>query len=272
VEVQERLSAFFDGELPSPAQELVSEHIRSCVSCTEEFQRFEKLSQMASQLRRSEPPVGLWIELEKRLNAANVPSSTLRSRPLRTGLVATAALLLIGLAVGYYAQTTWFAHGHADHLGENFGLYLDEFTHDPARAQQTLIGNFDGKATSLKEIMLRVKYRPVVADGLPKGYKLDGMYLLKMPCCICPQAILKGNDGHVLAVFEHDGDEPTWFADRPKVQCRCAGRPTSVVEINGKLAASYKSGSRYVTLVGLRDLDETTRLIGQLTASQPVEN
>lgn len=269
VEAQERLSAYFDGELPSPERGSVADHIKSCAICAKEFERFEKLSQMASKLRRPEPPAGLWNELEKKLDAA-VASSRPRARYLRRRIVAMAALLLVGLALGYYVKKTWFGHGNVDHLAANFGSYLEIFQHDPVKAQQMLIANYDGNATSLEEIIRRVKYRPVVADRLPEGYKLEGLYLLKMPCCICPQAVVRGDDGNVLAVFEHGPDEPDWFGDRPMVKCRCAGKPTAIVEIDGKLAATYKSGSRYVTLVGLRDLDETTRLIGHLAASQPV--
>lgn len=267
VEAQERLSAFFDGELPSPEQESVADHIESCAICAKEFERFEKLSQMASKLRSPEPPAGLWNELEKKLDAA-VVSSRPRARYLRKRIVAMAALLLIGLALGFYVKKTWFGHGHGDHLAANFGSYLETFQHDPVQAQQILIANYDGNATTLEEITRRVKYRPAVADGLPEGYTMDSLYLLKMPCCICPQAVLKGDDGNVLAVFEHDTDQPIWFGNRPMVKCRCAGKPTNIVEIDGKLAASYKSGSRYVTLVGLRDLDEATRLIGHLAARQ----
>jgi len=266
-EAQEHLSAFFDGELPSTVQESVADHINGCAICARELERFEKLSQLASMLHCPEPPMGLWNELEKQLDAAVAPARP-RGRHLRTSIVAAAALLLIGLALGLYVKNTWFGHGHGDHLAENFGSYLEMFQHDPVQAQKILIANYDGNTTTLEEITRRLKYRPVVADGLPKGYTVDSLYLLKMPCCICPQAVLKGEDGNVLAVFEHDADQPTWFGKRPMVKCRCAGRPTTIAEIDGKLAASYKSGSRYVTLVGLRDLDEATRLISHLAARQ----
>ncbi len=71
-EAQERLSAYFDGELPSPVQVSVADHIKSCAICARELEGFEKLSQIASGLGRPEPPAGLWNEMEKKLDAAVV--------------------------------------------------------------------------------------------------------------------------------------------------------------------------------------------------------
>ena len=64
-----------------------------------------------------------------------------------------------------------------------------------------------------------------------------------------------------MAVFEHDTARPGWFGDRATVECLCDGVPTSITQVNDKLAATWKDEKRYMTIIGARDLNEVTEFI-----------
>jgi len=52
----DRLSAYYDGELPEPARVAVEEHIRGCPACAAELGRLQRLSQLVRAAGRSEMP------------------------------------------------------------------------------------------------------------------------------------------------------------------------------------------------------------------------
>ena len=105
----------------------------------------------------------------------------------------------------------------------------------------------------------------LVTKGLPPGYTLDKVYLLKMPCCTCTQVVCRKEDGQSISIFEHDADQPVWFGRRPTVECRCHDMPTSVVQVGDRLAATWKNGQRYVTIIGANDLKEVTDFVAYLS-------
>jgi hypothetical protein len=82
-----------------------------------------------------------------------------------------------------------------------------------------------------------------------------------MPCCTCVETIYKNADGETLAVFEHHDEEPAWFSNRPMIRVRCNGTPTSLVQVDDHLAASWRHQGRCLTVVGARDVDQVASLI-----------
>ncbi len=85
---------------------------------------------------------------------------------------------------------------------------------------------------------------------------------MKMPCCTCVQCLCKRSDGSVIAIFEHDDEEMTeWFGDRPAMAANCSGKRCSLVEVNDRIAASWKRDKRHITVVGIRDVAELTELV-----------
>ncbi len=66
----------------------------------------------------------------------------------------------------------------------------------------------------------------------------------------------------MIAIFEHDDEEMTeWFGDRPAMAANCSGKRCSLVEVNDRIAASWKRDKRHITVVGLRDVAELTELV-----------
>lgn len=260
-EVVSLLSAYYDHELPPDRAAAVMSHVESCPHCAAELDTFRKMSDLTSQLYQPPPPRNVWPRIEAQLNSSQSPvtrPTASSQRVFRKTLLAVATLLLAGLS--WMAYTQWHAREHHQ-LAVNFGYFLDNFEQAPDEAQRDLVKNYSGVPVQIPDAIRELKYRPVVADGLPPDYEPAQAYLLKMPCCRCLEACYLRKSGGMLCVFEHDEDQPVWFGDRPAFSKVCSGKPTRLVHVDGCLAASWQQQRRYITVIGAKDVDEVTRLV-----------
>ena len=260
-EAVELLSAYYDGELPSEKAAAVADHVTVCANCSAELQTLHKLSDLTTNLDQPSPPRHVWPRIAAQLNASQspvTPTAIPAQRASRKTLFAVAALLLVGLS--WIAFTQWHAHEH-QHLAENFGHFLDTFEQAPDAAQQELVKSYSGVPIEISDATRELKYRPVVADGLPAEYEPAQAYLLKMPCCRCLQVCYHRKNGGMLCVFEHDSDQPVWFGDRPASSKMFSGKPTRLVQVDGCLAATWQQERRHITVIGAKDVDEVTHLV-----------
>lgn len=260
-EVVELLSAYYDGELASDKADAVAEHVAVCEHCAAELETLHKLSDMTRKLDQPSPPRHVWPRIAAQLNASQPPVTTTATpsqRASRKKWIAVAALLFVALSWIGYQQ--WHAHEHR-HLAVNFGQFLDLFQQAPDEAQQELVEHYSGVPVKIADAVRELKYRPVVAYGLPPNYEPAQAYLLKMPCCRCLEACYHREDGGMLCVFEHDLDQPVWFGDRPMSSKVCSGKPTRVVQVDGCLAATWQQQKRHITVIGAKDIEEVARLV-----------
>lgn len=264
-EAKELLSAFHDDELSSSQRTAVAEHLTGCDDCAREHERFRRLSVLAEGLAHPEAPAHIWQRLEKRLDADHrhglnrpEPPGWTRKPGVRFGLAVAATVVI---AVGWLGYSHWLKQ-HAHHeMVVVFGRYLAEFDRDPGAAQQILLAQYDGQAIDVEQARSKVGYRPVVADGLPEGYAVQTTYVMKMPCCTCVQCLGNRSDGSALALFEHDEKDPHWFGDRPTNETICGGKRCRVVDLGGRLAATWGHDKRQITVVGVQDVAEIDRLV-----------
>jgi hypothetical protein len=267
LEVQQHLSAYHDGELPTDAAAQVIGHLQTCTECSKELASFEKLSQLTRGLKTPHSLSKQWSELQtqldepRELNSTPFPNWTQHS----TRVFAVAAAVLLAVAIGSVAYKTWLAPARHHHLAENFSGFLYEFENHPDSAQKLLMANFDGHPTTFPEAAAILGYEPISAKGLPSNCSVDRIYVLKMPCCTCSQVVCRRNDGQPIAIFEHDTDQPDWFGDRPSLRCLCHDVSTNVFQVGDKLAATWKNGGRFVTVIGLDDLTDVTKFIAFFT-------
>ncbi|MEZ5940231.1 MAG: anti-sigma factor [Planctomycetaceae bacterium] len=268
-EVQELLSAYFDGELSPELHQQVEQHLEDCSTCSMELDGFGRLSQLASESTVSPPSAELWQRIESGLDQddSTPPASrhailsysttTWNSRRWTT----LAALVLVSVtAAGFGYRWMFPSHEHHQFIAV-FGEYLDRFKSDPHDAQAFLLSKYPNQLVRPEEAVDRVGYRPVVADGLPDGYSLVSTHVMKMPCCTCVQCLCQRADGTTLAIFEHDEDEPEWFGKRPAVKVICQSKQCALVELPNSMAASWKSGERLVTVIGAQDVGEVDKLV-----------
>jgi putative zinc finger protein len=262
-EVQDHLSAYYDNQLSPGEAARVATHLGNCSSCAAEIASFENLSGLSRQLVDPPGPKNRWEELRAKLDApvesrVALAPSLLDHVPSK--LFSLAASILVAIGLGAVAYQTWFSPGH-NHLAMNFAHYLESFPEKPDGAQQMLLAKYDGKPITVQEATNVLGYEPIAAKRLPPDYSLEEVYLLNMPCCKCAQVICKNKAGQSIAIFEHDIDQPVWFGDRPTVECLCHDMPTSVMQVGDRLAATWKEGKRYVTIIGATDLNEVTEFV-----------
>ena len=270
-DTRDLLSAFYDNELSVERRADVSAHLATCADCARTIASFNGLSAMAAALSHPDPPSDMWASLQQQLDrepeTRPIPAEHWTRRSVLQ-LAAIAALLLVAISLGTSAYHAWFGHGHHDDLAANFSRYLDLFQTDPAAAQHALFDQYGGARVDLDQAERELRYRPVVANGLPDDYTMKTVYVLDMPCCKCVQCVCQRSDGTTITIFEHDDEQPVWFGNRPTSKTRCGGRDCSVVQVNGQIAVSWKLGKRSLTIVGAEDIEEATRFVEHLSLQQ----
>ncbi len=258
-EIQPSLSAYYDGELADGERARIAQHLQECSTCAKELADFDKLSRMTTALSTLAPSKHIWNRIERQLDQQTPMRADGRSRGWSfsmPGWTALAATLLIAIGASWLTYEYWFAH-----RGAEIVQYVDAFRDDPEAAQQFLLAQFDSQAVPVEHAVQHVGYRPATADGLPDGYTVQTSYVLEMPCCTCVQTVCKRSDGTRLAIFEHADNERPTFGGCPEISASCNGKRCCLVEIEDQLAASWKRGRRYITLIGARDLNEVSKMV-----------
>ncbi len=269
-DVQESLSAYFDGELPDELRVQVSSHLVECPECAQSLAAFGRLSTMAAAVDTPAPPDQIWTQIERQLEEPTVHKVAKQPAWSIPKYLVMAATVLIAVGIGWIAFGPWFGHGEHEAFAAEFGHYLEEFGRDPDAAQQFLMAKYNAQAVTAEQALQRVGYRPAVADGVPDGYSVESIYVMSMPCCAnmqkctCVQTVCRRGDGSAITIFEHGEDKPEWFGNRPTTAAQCGGKTCSLVEIDDRIAASWNRGNRHITVIGARDVEEVDQLAAAL--------
>lgn len=269
------LSALHDGELSSDLHQSVEQHVRQCESCAAAHADFVALSSLVIEQSTLEPPADLWGRIESTLDSDSTaiapvaPAKNWRDlfRDSKRSRATVAVVLIAVFGFAFIVHET-MDHGHDEHLAVNFDQFLNEFPKSPERAQKLLHANYPSDLVDVDQATLEVKYRPAVANSLPEGYTLDSVHLVRMPCCLCVEALCTAPDGIRVAVLEHAVDQPVWFGDRPTEECNCNGREVRLLHFDGQLAATWKSATRFLTVIGIRDQEALRELMNHLDPPQ----
>lgn len=262
-EARKMLSAFHDGELPADRRVAVEVHVESCPRCAAELAQLRRLSELAASLDAPPPP----DELRKRVlgetsrpRGGELPRRKLPTYGIIAPLCTVAAAALIITAVGIRA---WLIQPrpikHVD-----LCQYWESFEANSLTTQREFLARYAGREWSGKQLPHELHFRPLHAAQLPDGIDVQSQYVLNMPCCKCVETIGRRPDGTMLAVFEHEQEEPGWFPGRSQISIQCADTKCRVVELGSSLAASWSVSDRVVTVIGLRDVDELTQWVKTL--------
>jgi hypothetical protein len=277
-DVQELLSAYYDGELGREPATQVREHLGRCSQCAAQLADFTRLSTLAAGLPTPQTPGAIWDRLESELDAdvASPPSASHiqeprpTSRPchtpsasrITTNALALAATLLVAVGLGWFTYGTWFMHG-ARHDGfvTEFGHYLQAFQQNPDEAQQMLLAKYDGVPVDPAQATKLVGYRPMMPEAAHDQYQVKSMHVLRMPCCTCVQTVCERRDGSTVTIFEHTDKNPPWFGDRSGTMADCSGQRCRLFDLQSSIAVHWQSGNRYITAIGVRDKHEADDLV-----------
>jgi hypothetical protein len=262
------MSPYYDSELSPDVASSVQKHLDVCNDCRAELHAFRELSRMAAAL--STPPApDVWPHVDAQLDAqpAIAPISPLLPRKTRRPLSGLVAIITVAIAVAFAGVVLFSRHTHGS-TGA-FDVFLKKLGETPEAAEHVLADAYNGRSVTLVEAENLLNYRPIVAKGLPDGYKLTSAYVIRMPCCTCFQANLRRSDGGRVVLFEHDGGHTEWFGDRRAIRVNSQAGPTSLVQAEDLLAATCTTNSHYLTVVGRLELSEVDRLLGFCTKPEP---
>jgi len=67
--VRKKLSAYVDGELPTPQSDAVRLHLGACGKCAQEYQELSFLWHLVEEIPRVAPRTSLWPSIEERISA-----------------------------------------------------------------------------------------------------------------------------------------------------------------------------------------------------------
>jgi anti-sigma factor RsiW len=104
-QVQERLSAFQDGELKPQEQERVSDHLENCPACRERYAEMEKVWQALGDFKEILPEPGFYGQLVKKINESSETRSPAGFQWLFqffSSPSATSTLLIAGILIGTF--------------------------------------------------------------------------------------------------------------------------------------------------------------------------
>tara|TARA_R110002073_G_scaffold245940_2_gene408708 strand:- start:11138 stop:12061 length:924 start_codon:yes stop_codon:yes gene_type:complete len=278
-EIQELLSPYYDGELPSDALASVAEHVRGCASCAEVLAGYGKLSESFSADPAGAVSEDIWAkivdeldrpdEIQDKSKVLTISATIEAKRPWLTRAtyqrlaIAASMLFVLGLSIWLHRQDaiTDMHDGHEAEFVATMDYYLEVLPENPDQAEQFLLDKYDGKLVAPEQAISLVGYRPTVANGLPEGYTLVSTSVLKMPCCTCVKAVCKRADGSTLVLFEHDDEKAAWFGERPSSMAMCGDKECCLVDLDSSIAATWREGTRSVTAVGARDQAEVASLV-----------
>ena len=271
-EVQKQMSAYLDSELSDADCQSIAAHLDGCTACSEVLAGFQSLSAVAKDFDAPSPPSDLWRGIEMSLDDEKLQIVALESpgqqrrRYVLAPWSTAAAILLIATAAIWSSRGVWNSHDH-ESMEANFDVFLAAYSANPEQAHETLVRAYDGQLISRDTAVKRLGYTPAALDGKLADANPEESYLLEMPCCRCSLTVCRRSDGSVLTVLEHDVPQPEWFGDRSRSECVCDGVPTDVVQVDDVLAASWRLGERFVTVIGPRNLDDVTELVSDESAT-----
>jgi len=138
-QVQNRLSAFQDGELKPQEQERVSEHLGSCSACRERYTKMEKVWQALGGFKEILPEPRFYEQITKKINE-NFESRFLeRFRWLSqffSSPLTTCVLLVLGIVIGTFL-------GNILMKGDSFPFRQNRIAHSQAAKEVFSLRAFD---------------------------------------------------------------------------------------------------------------------------------
>ncbi len=269
-DIQTLLSAHHDGELSTSMESRVREHIRSCKDCKSQLDHLRRLSALVTRDPDPVIPSSVWPAIREQLDRR--PTTTPRFSfggvlvRSRWRSIALAASVLIAVGIGWTMLPGTLTDPHLAHhqVAQDLDRYIERFQRDPDAAQRFLEAKYANTRIAPEEAIQMVGYRPAVAAGLPDGYTIASTHVMTMPCCTCVQSICRRRDGSCFTIFEHGDDEVLRLGDRPETQTMCAGKECCLVNLDDRLAATWKRDGRYITLIGVRDRAEVDHMVAWL--------
>ncbi len=113
-QVQKRLSAFHDGELPAAMMTAIARHLKTCERCSQSLAELRAVWNILGQVDRIDRAPFFWTRLSQRLSAS-ADGRARRKRSIlpvawRPQLIMVSMLLVVGLFLGFYVGKSLYHH------------------------------------------------------------------------------------------------------------------------------------------------------------------
>tara|TARA_R110002072_G_scaffold282552_1_gene445521 strand:+ start:21466 stop:22305 length:840 start_codon:yes stop_codon:yes gene_type:complete len=274
-DTKERLSAFYDAELPEAEAAEVRQHLSSCAECSRQQKAFAGLSGMVQSLPQPPLPTSGWKEMQDQLSSAEVAEPDTDSSPVQPAerrprmssrfrrAVMVAATVAAALFV-WLGSEYWGGPSRHELMAADFAHYVENLQDNPEAAQRELLSQFNGSEIKPSVAARSVRYQPAAARTLPPDYTLESMYSLKMPCCDCLQTVCRRSDGSRIAIFEYAEEQPATYGNAQQTRMQCRDKSCCLINASEQLAVTWNDGGRQITVAGVRDQSEIETLVAWL--------
>lgn len=266
--VNSLLSPFHDGELPWELRQQIGLHLDSCASCSAQLESLRRLTDLVESSPPPDVPSTLVTRIERSLSG---PSSRWERFAVRSPekvaaafAFAIAAIILLSLVFWPSADATG---RRREEMFRNFNQFLTSFERGDPAAAEYLVQKYQGVVASEVTVNAVLKRPTSTRPVALTDHQIANRYVLKMPCCKCVQTVYACGGATSFVVLEHETDEAGWFGQRPMIRANCHGKNCSVVQLNGCLAGSWPVEGGFVTVIGLRDIDEFNRLVAEFSGA-----
>lgn len=218
-EVEQKLSAFVDSELPQLERLGIELHLESCVACRREFELLTEASSFLREEGRNVPSPPAWESVRNSLTASREPRLTWnrwtgfeRAIAASIGLFVLAGLLFAVARVERPKRTERATGAFGDTRVQMAGLPgLERFLTDHRAEKVT--------ASDLSE---RVGFSPQVPDELPGGFRLQTAYVVRDRCCTGSCLIYRKGD-ELVTLVQHPPFHPVSWSSSALEDCTIAG-------------------------------------------------
>lgn len=113
-QVQKRLSAFQDGELPAEMMTAIARHLKTCQRCSQALEELQAVWNILGQVDRIDRAPFFWTRVLQRLSASD-DNLARRKRSILPGAwrpqpIVASLLLVVGLLLGFYLGKSLYHH------------------------------------------------------------------------------------------------------------------------------------------------------------------
>lgn len=283
--VMNRLSDYFDGELPPSNADEFARHFEVCEQCASALKEFSKLSDLVHLPVPADSGPGAWNRLSAKMNtqSSSELKSELRSRKgglMVAGILALAATLLVvfGLRNRFDGNSD---HSHSDSVATtiDYSELVSNVSDHARSAMDSFSTKYEGEEVTLETAKERLGYMPSVSKALPAGVELVSTRVLKLPecqcahgkctCgpngCNCAASLCKRSDGTEFVVLEHCKSQDVSFGSLLALNAKFGNQDVQWIESpNNDFSASWLSHDRRITAVGLKNADEAIGLMASV--------
>lgn len=182
---QARLGLYLDEEIPSDQRREVEEHLAGCSACSAEFDELRTLALQLAAPADVPVPDAVWSAIESALGGLDAePAQGTRTADVRffRTPIAKAAAVILAVGLGLLLAVAWPEGGASKATASevNFSVLLDALPVDARKAFTKFLVLYDARKSSPFEAR---QYAPGlnfdVPDGLPGGFRLEAVYLLR---------------------------------------------------------------------------------------------